>query len=50
LACPTGDRPALTSYANSTPANGSGKISLSREELVELLAEALSQSRPGNVW
>src|SRR5216683_7653033 len=50
LACPTGDRPALTSYANSTPANGSGKISLSREELVELLALALTQTRGGNVW
>jgi L-fuculose-phosphate aldolase len=50
LACPTGDRPALTNYPVSTPANGSGKISLSREELVELLAQALSQSRSGNVW
>src|SRR5437879_2436798 len=34
LACPTGDRPAR-SY--SSPANGAGKVSLSREELVELL-------------
>lgn len=37
LACPTGDRPAR-SY--SSPANGSGKVSLSREELVELLSQA----------
>ena len=41
LSCPTGDRPAASSY--STPAtNGSGKISLSREELVELLTEAVN--------
>ena len=45
LSCPTGDRPA-----RSTSANGSGKISLTREELVELLAQAMTQGRPGNVW
>jgi len=45
LSCPTGDRPA-PAYA----ANGSGKISLTREELVELLAQALTQGRAGNVW
>jgi L-fuculose-phosphate aldolase len=38
LSCPTGDRPAPKSYASS--ANGSGKVSLSREELVELLSQA----------
>ena len=37
LARPTGDRPAR-SYSSS--ANGSGKVSLSREELVELLSQA----------
>jgi len=37
LACPTGDRPSRSS---SSSANGSGKISLTREELIELLAQA----------
>ncbi len=50
LACPTGDRPAPTVYPNSTPANGAGKITLTREELMELLALALTQTRGGNVW
>src|SRR5881296_1105781 len=36
LACPTGDRPART-YGS---ANGAGKVSLTRDELVELLSEA----------
>src|SRR5262249_5850515 len=36
LACPTGDRPALR--PSSSSANGSGKVSLSRDELVELLS------------
>jgi L-fuculose-phosphate aldolase len=39
LACGTGDRPALNSSSNVT-ANGSGKIALSRDELVELLSQA----------
>ena len=40
LSCPTGDRPARTTrYADT--ANGAGKISLTREELVELLSEAV---------
>lgn len=39
IACATGDRPARRSY---TSANGSGKIALTREELVELLAEAVN--------
>ncbi len=47
LACPTGDRPAPTGYPAT---NGSGKITLTREELMELLAQALTQTRGGNVW
>ena len=43
LACPTGDRPAPAAYPNSIPANGSGKITLTREELMELLAQAVMQ-------
>jgi L-fuculose-phosphate aldolase len=39
LACPSGDRPAATGYQTST--NGSGRISLTRDELVELLAQAV---------
>jgi len=38
LACPTGDRPSAGSYKSSV--NGSGKVSLSRDELVELLSQA----------
>jgi L-fuculose-phosphate aldolase len=39
LTCPTGDRPApRPSY--TSPSNGSGRVSLSREELVELLSQA----------
>src|SRR2546422_1126826 len=39
MACATGDRPARRGYAS---ANGSGKIALTREELVELLSEAVN--------
>ena len=39
LTCPTGDRPATSVYPN-TAANGSGRISLTRDELVELLSQA----------
>src|SRR5262249_9073164 len=39
LACPTGDRPSPRSYSSSS-LNGSGKVSLTRDELVELLSEA----------
>jgi len=39
LACPTGDRPAARSHYSS-PSNGAGRVSLSREELVELLSQA----------
>ena len=42
LNCPTGDRPARTSYAHEAAANGSAKISLTRDELVELLSQAVS--------
>ena len=48
LSCPSGDRPPLTNYSPS--ANGEGKITLTREELMELLATALAQPRTGNVW
>jgi L-fuculose-phosphate aldolase len=41
LTCPTGDRPAASSHAESS-ANGSSKISLTRDELVELLSQAVS--------
>src|SRR5438874_12507781 len=37
LSCPTGDRPTPRSYSAT---NGSGRVSLSREELVELLSQA----------
>ena len=37
LLCPTGERPAPTSYVS----NGDGKITLTREELVELLSQAV---------
>src|SRR6185503_13207660 len=36
LACPSGDRPA----SRSPFSNGGGRVSLSREELVELLSQA----------
>jgi L-fuculose-phosphate aldolase len=49
IACPTGDRPAAISSQPTPSANGSGKISLSREELVELLTQALNRGA-GNVW
>src|SRR6266516_4471944 len=39
LSCPTVDRPAARTYSSST-SNGAGKVSLTREELVELLTQA----------
>ncbi len=39
LACPSGERPAARSSSYSS-ANGTGKVSLTREELVELLSQA----------
>ena len=41
VACPSGDRPTPTGYYDRSPMNGSGKISLTREELVELLAQTV---------
>ena len=41
LACPTGDRPQSTRYVKKFSENGERKVSLSREELVELLLQAL---------
>jgi L-fuculose-phosphate aldolase len=43
VACPSGDRPAATAWSPAT--NGSSKISLTREELVELLTQAVSRER-----
>ncbi|HSV32724.1 MAG TPA: class II aldolase/adducin family protein [Pyrinomonadaceae bacterium] len=39
LACPSGDR-VSPAYRSAPPSNGAGKVSLTREELVELLTEA----------
>lgn len=39
LTCPTGERNLVNNYAKAST-NGAGKISLTREELVELLCEA----------
>jgi len=44
IACPSGDRPQPTSYHSESSANGAGKIALTREELVELLAQAVGRS------
>jgi len=41
IACPTGDRPAPRSYSPATT-NGASKISLTREELVDLLSQAVN--------
>jgi len=40
IACPTGDRPAARTYGEALLNNG--KISLTREELVELLSQAVN--------
>src|SRR6266571_507152 len=46
LACPSGDRPGPARYDSARyeneSANGSGKISLTREELVDLLSKAVN--------
>jgi L-fuculose-phosphate aldolase len=44
LACPIGDRPSATSYS-SAATNGAGKISLTREQLVDLLSQAVNNNR-----
>lgn len=40
LTCPTGERSSLKRATPAASANGSGKISLTRDELVELLSQA----------
>ena len=50
LACPTGDRPVATGNPSIPSANGSGKITLTREELLELITQAVITQRSGNVW
>lgn len=50
MSCATGDRPAATTPRSATSTNGEGKISLTREELVELLSQALRTPGIGNVW
>jgi L-fuculose-phosphate aldolase len=50
LSCPTGDRPAPTGSTPHASANGEGKITLTREELMELIAQAVMTQRAGNVW
>jgi L-fuculose-phosphate aldolase len=45
LACPTGDRPAARTHSSSS-SNGAGKVSLTREELVELLTQATRLREP----
>lgn len=42
MTCPTGDRPPAARYYEKSSENGSGKIALSREELVELLTQAVN--------
>src|SRR5688572_23082759 len=41
IACATGDRPARR-YDSSSASNGAGKVSLTRDELVELLSQAVT--------
>lgn len=43
MTCTSGDRPAPTENYRFSSANGSGKIALTREELVELLTQAVSR-------
>lgn len=50
VVCPTGDRPdanASSHAARDGTTNGAGKISLTREELIELLAQAARNFRAG---
>ena len=49
LSCPTGDRPAPTGAAPSGATNGAGKITLTREELMELITQAVLTQRVGKV-
>jgi L-fuculose-phosphate aldolase len=43
MTCPSGDRPPSTGHYHESSTNGSGKIALTREELVELLSQAVSR-------
>lgn len=45
LSCPTGDRPAPTGVTPLASANGGGKITVTREELMELIAQAVMTER-----
>jgi L-fuculose-phosphate aldolase len=49
LSCPTGDRPARRPSHTETT-NGSAKISLTREELVELLSQAVNGKVSTDSW
>jgi uncharacterized Zn finger protein len=42
LTCPSGDRPPVVRAREKRSENGSGKIALTREELVELLTQAVN--------
>lgn len=50
MSCGTGDRPPAKAFQTISAANGEGKISLTREELVELLSQALRSQGVGNSW
>lgn len=50
MSCATGDRPARSTQHEQMSINGSGKITLTREELLELLAQAAHSVTAGNVW
>ena len=41
MSCPSGDRPVPSRHVEKSSENGAGKISLTREELVELLTQAV---------
>jgi L-fuculose-phosphate aldolase len=42
VSCSTGDRPPMKTAQGKASSNGAGKITLSREELVELLSQAVN--------
>jgi len=48
LSCSTGDRPARTASSDGVSINGDGRITLTREELLELLTQAAHSA--GNIW
>ena len=45
MTCPSGDRPPAKGYFSESSTNGTNKIALSREELVELLSQAVDNNR-----